>query len=98
MNRHNNGRTPEVFSRRIIVEREQQKADAEAKAAYEAKVAQELVRRAERGLPLEDANMKRLCLDVTPAFRKAIRLEAAQRGVTMTALILDALHAFGIRE
>jgi hypothetical protein len=90
MSRYNNGRTPEVFPRRIIVEREAAKAE---------QLAQELVRRADKGLPLAaDAPEKRMCFNVSLEMHRACRVEAAKRGTTLQGLILDALHAFGIRE
>jgi hypothetical protein len=91
MSRYNNGRTPEVFPRRIIVEREAAKAE---------QLAQELVRRADKGLPLAEPapEGKRMCFNVSLEMHRACRVEAAKRGTTLQGLILDALHAFGIRE
>jgi hypothetical protein len=60
--------------------------------------AAELVARADAGKPLDPEDAKRLCFGVSPGFHKTLKVEAAKRGVTIRSLILDALHAFGIRE
>lgn len=59
---------------------------------------EELVKRADAGKPLEPEEAKRFCFGVEPAFHRALKVAAAERGVSIRSLILDALHQYGIRE